>query len=409
MNIELVRKLDFWFGVPLCFVGTLLKKTAGIFSSGRMSERPKNVLLIELSEMGSVILADPAMMKLKSALNANLHFAIFEKNRASLEFFNTIPRDNIFLMGDSGIFDVALGAIRFFFWSRSKGIDTVIDLELFSRFTALLTGFSGAERTVGFYGFFNEGLYRGNFLTHKVAYNPHQHIAKNFVAMVNALLADRSEVPYSKRAVTDEEVVLRTVGVSSEARQKMLRKVEVACPGFSADRQRIILFNTNSSDLIPLRRWPQGNYISLARMILTQYQDTVILLTGSPEERAGKAEIITAVGSDRCVNFAGETSITELVALYSISLFMLTNDSGPAHFASVTPLPVFVFFGPETPAIYGPLGNMTPIYAGLACSPCVSAMNHRKSPCSDNVCLQIIPPEQVFESIRLHLELPQQP
>jgi ADP-heptose:LPS heptosyltransferase len=88
---------------------------------------------------------------------------------------------------------------------------------------------------------------------------------------------------------------------------------------------------------------------------------------------------------------------------------MLTNDSGPAHFASVTPLPVFVFFGPETPAIYGPLGNMTPIYAGLACSPCVSAMNHRKSPCSDNVCLQIIPPEQVFESIRLHLELPQQP
>jgi ADP-heptose:LPS heptosyltransferase len=108
------------------------------------------------------------------------------------------------------------------------------------------------------------------------------------------------------------------------------------------------------------------------------------------------------------VNFAGETSIAELVALYSISLIMLTNDSGPAHFASVTPLPVFVFFGPETPAIYGPLGKMTPIYAKLACSPCVSALNHRKSPCSDNVCLQIISHDQVFEIIRPQLDLPQQ-
>ena len=409
MKIELVRKLDYWLGVPLCFLGTVLKKLGGIFGSGRIPERPTNILLIELSEMGSVILADPAMLKLKKTLNANLHFAIFEKNRASLEFLNTIPQDNIFLMGDSGVLGVAWGALRFFFWSRSKGIDTVIDMELFSRFTALLTGFSGAGRTVGFHGFFNEGLYRGNFLTHKVAYNPHLHIAKNFIAMVNALLADKSETPYSKCAVMDEEIMLRTVGVSAEARQAMFRKIEAACPGFSAERQRVILFNTNSSDLMPLRRWPQDNYVKLARMILTNYRDTVVLLTGSREERAAKEPIIAAVGSERCVNFAGETSITELVALYTISLFMLTNDSGPAHFAAVTPLPVFVFFGPETPAIYGPLGQMTPIYAGLACSPCVSAMNHRKSPCSDNVCLQAISLEQVFEIIRPQLEPSRQP
>ena len=118
MKIELVRKLDYWLGVPLCFFGTVLKKLGGIFASGRIPERPTNILLIELSEMGSVILADPAMLKLKKTLNANLHFAIFEKNRASLEFLNTIPQDNIFLMGDSGVPGVAWGALRFFFWSR---------------------------------------------------------------------------------------------------------------------------------------------------------------------------------------------------------------------------------------------------------------------------------------------------
>jgi ADP-heptose:LPS heptosyltransferase len=89
-----------------------------------------------------------------------------------------------------------------------------------------------------------------------------------------------------------------------------------------------------------------------------------------------------------------------LPALYAASTLMLSNDSGPPHFASVTEMPVFVFFGPETPSLYLPLGNATPIYAGLACSPCVSAANHRKTACTDNVCLKVIGAGQVLELIR---------
>ena len=82
---------------------------------------------------------------------------------------------------------------------------------------------------------------------------------------------------------------------------------------------------------------------------------------------------------------------------------MLTNDSGPGHFSAVTELRTFVLFGPETPLLYGSLGNSTPIYAGLACSPCVSAANHRKTPCTDNVCLQVITAEAVLRQLRLAL------
>ena len=83
---------------------------------------------------------------------------------------------------------------------------------------------------------------------------------------------------------------------------------------------------------------------------------------------------------------------------------MVTNDSGPGHFAAVTDMHTFVIFGPETPALYGSLGKTTPIYAGLACSPCVSAANHRKTACRDNVCLQVIKPQQVFMAIEPFLE-----
>jgi ADP-heptose:LPS heptosyltransferase len=139
-------------------------------------------------------------------------------------------------------------------------------------------------------------------------------------------------------------------------------------------------------------------------MILDNCPRAIILITGDPRERKEAGRLKEQVGDDRCVNFAGKVKFAQLPLLYSISEFMVTNDSGPPHFAAVTDMPTFVIFGPETPALYGSLGKTTPIYAGLACSPCVSAANHRKTACTDNVCLKIIKPSQVFGIIRPDLE-----
>jgi len=139
-------------------------------------------------------------------------------------------------------------------------------------------------------------------------------------------------------------------------------------------------------------------------MILDNCSKAIVLITGDPREREEAGRLKEQVGDDRCVNFAGKVTFAQLPLLYSISEFMVTNDSGPPHFAAVTDMPTFVIFGPETPALYGSLGKTTPIYAGLACSPCVSAANHRKTACRDNVCLKIIKPLQVFKIIRPDLE-----
>jgi len=55
----------------------------------------------------------------------------------------------------------------------------------------------------------------------------------------------------------------------------------------------------------------------------------------------------------------------------------------------------FVFFGPKTPELFGPLGEKSHVfYKGMACSPCVSAFNQKHSPCRDNQCLKSITPEE---------------
>jgi ADP-heptose:LPS heptosyltransferase len=402
MKVDTMRKIDHLAGVPLCFLVTLLIKLLSVFNFKKPTS-VKNVLLIELSEMGSAILVDPAMRKLKNK-GASLYFVIFKKNAPSLFLLGTVPKENIFTIREDNLVSLITDTLKFFIWTRKNKIDTVIDLELFSRFTALLTGLSGATRRVGYHAFFNEGLYRGSLLTHEVAYNSHLHISKNFIALVNAAYAEKNEVPYSKTIIKDDEIVLAKASISDEEKSNMQQHVKKLYPDYDENKHNIVLINPNASELLIQRRWMPEKYIKLMQAILKDYKDVLILITGAPNEKEEAAGLKEQVNHARCINFAGQIKLAKLPALYSVSQMMLTNDSGPGHFSAITDLRTYVIFGPETPKLYGSLGNSTAIYAGLACSPCVSASNHRKTPCSDNVCLQVITVDQVYKTIRPALD-----
>ena len=399
MNIDLMRKVDYFAGVPLCALATPFVKLSSLFSS-QNTAAPRKVLFIELSEMGSAILVDPAMRKMQTAANAELFFVIFKGNAASLRLLNTVPVADVFTIRENNLVNLAIDSLRFLLWTRKNKIDTVIDLELFSRYSALLTGLCGAVKRVGFHAFYNEGLYRGAMLTHRVAYNPTLHIAKNFIALVNAALASKAERPYSKTIIDDSEIKLARAPVVESVIIAMRDRIREEFPSYDEARHRIVLINPNASDLLPQRRWMPEHFVIVMRDLLANSEDLLLLITGAPAEREQAENLKKQVAHERCINFAGKQKLEELPALYQMAELMLTNDSGPGHFSSVTDLRTFVLFGPETPLLYGSLGNSTPIYAGLACSPCVSAANHRKTPCSDNVCLQVIKPEAVLNQLR---------
>ena len=77
-----------------------------------------------------------------------------------------------------------------------------------------------------------------------------------------------------------------------------------------------------------------------------------------------------------------------------------------AHFSAAAGLPTIVLFGPETPKLYQPLGTSRAIYAGLACSPCVTAHNHRKTACTDNICMRAISVDEVYAAVAELLAAP---
>ena len=153
--------------------------------------------------------------------------------------------------------------------------------------------------------------------------------------------------------------------------------------------------------MLPLRKWPSERFVSLGRKILREYKNARIVITGAPSEKTQAEEIGRAIGKKRVVSLAGKTTLRELMVLYTMADVLVTNDSGPSHFSSLSDIHTIVLFGPETPELYGGRGGNTHIlWAGLACSPCVNVFNHRFSPCKNNRCMQAISVNDVFGKLR---------
>jgi lipopolysaccharide heptosyltransferase II len=399
-----MRKVDRYIGIPLCFMLTLVHKFIKIFKKSASLELPENVLFIEMSEMGSIILAYSLFKKTQQLYpEAQLHFLTFEESRYAVDILDIIPPNNVFTIDNRNFLIFTISAFKTILKLRRLKLDMAIDLESFSRFSAILSYLSGAKERVGYYRFNQEGLYRGKFLTHEVPFNPHIHIAQNMLNLIYATSSSfKSTSPPAKRIPDKNDIQIPKFKPPQDAEDKIQKELSTEIP-FLEKHHKIILINPNASDIVPLRRWPTEHYIQLIHLILKNPQ-TIILITGKSSEKDEADRIIREVNSDRCLNLAGKTSFPELITLYQMADILITNDSGPVHFSAMTDIRTFVFFGPETPDIFGPLGEKAHVfYKGMACSPCVSAFNQKHSPCRDNQCLKMISPHEVYEKVAPYL------
>lgn len=399
-----MRSIDRRLGVPLCFVLSCLHGFRKIFSKPKLIQNPGRILFIELSEMGSMVLAYSLFKKTREMFpDAELYFLTFKENRYAVDILGIIPEENIITLSSRSFFSFlfsSVGAVRKL---RKRKISVAVDMELFARLTAILSYFSGAKNRVGYFRYHSEGLYRGNFLTHKVAFNPHIHMAQNLLNLIYAIASSPGDLPLTKKLLAEGDIFIPKIQVSETDKEKMFERLQEENANIRKAK-KIVLLNPNASDIVPLRRWPIENYIELAKKLL-KHEGVHIIITGVESEKEPADALHDTLGSARCMNFAGKTSFFELIALYNIAHILITNDSGPVHFSVMTDIKTFAFFGPETPKLYGPLGkNCRVFYTNYSCSPCISAFNHRKSPCTDNRCLQAITVEDVYAEVRKLIE-----
>jgi ADP-heptose:LPS heptosyltransferase len=262
----------------------------------------------------------------------------------------------------------------------------------------LLAYLTGAAVRVGFHAFFGEGPYRGNLMTHRVRYNPHLHTTQTFAMLVAALDVPAEDLP--RFDLAPEKPVDAPVCFSAQPGEVTEVEGILAKLTGAPATPPLILLNANASDLLPLRRWEPERYVELARRLSAAFPEVWIGFTGARDEAPVIDRLVATTGLARCFSLAGKTTLRQLMVLYCLSDVLVTNDSGPAHFASLTPIRTVTLFGPETPLLFAALTPRNkPLWAGIACSPCVSAVNNRQSACTNNVCMQRISVEQVFEAV----------
>jgi ADP-heptose:LPS heptosyltransferase len=399
MSIDLMRFIDRNVGIPFCLLFSILHKFMEVFKRSEQVKDPKKILFVEMSEMGSLVLCYSLFRKTKELYpGASLYFLTFKETRKAVDVLNLFPEENVITIGSRNIFDFFSSSISAVRKLRREKIDIVLDLELFARFTALLSYLIGAKNRVGFHRQTNEGLYRGNFLTHKVPFNPHIHIVYNMLNLIHATDSSLDEIPLTKFPYKKSDIVIPKARISSGRKEAALSKLSKENNEL-LQAKKLIIVNPNASDIIPIRKWPLEKYAGLINL-LVKHDGVYVVITGLESEKEAAAQICEAVRSKKCINYAGKTTFAELIELYHVADILITNDSGPVHFSSMTDIKTFVFFGPETPKLYGPLDKNTHVfYSNFSCSPCVSAFNHRKSLCNSNECLKIISVQSVYQEV----------
>jgi len=394
MKINTLRRLDIWIGRPICWLLTLAYKIKHIFIKNRREKNIRKILFIKLFGIGSIVLTVPSLNAVRKKYpESQIFFLTFKGNESVLTMTEIIPPQNIVAVRRDSPFHLIYDVVKCLISLKREKVDVVIDLEFFARSTAILSFFIRPKYRIGFYGFHAEGLKRGSFINFPINYNHTLHTSRAFFTLLKPLGIHQKDYDPELPSLQPSK------GYENKVRA-LIKAANRSCA--SGAVKKWIIINPNTSDLIELRRWPRRHFITLVEMILDKSSDFGVVFIGGKDENSDIVSLCRHLtpgkSGKRVVNLAGLTTIRDLIDLFHFSSLFVTNDSGPAHLAALTDIPSIVFFGPETPALYSPLGNHAVcLYNELDCQPCVTVFNGKHSFCKNNICLQQIEPRLVFK------------
>ena len=408
MNIDLQRFIDRWAGIPLCAaVSAVDAVMRRLRPAPAIARPPRAIVVILLSEMGSLVLANDMFARLKARYpNAPLHALLFRKNREILDLMQVMDPTNVHTVDDRSLTSLLSSLAKAIGELRRANVDVAIDCELFSRISSLLSYASGAAVRVGFHRHTQEGLYRGSHINRPVPYNPYHHISAQFLTLARAI--DSTAVPKSKLAVVASPQPPPHVQLDSALIQGIQTRLAQDFPAI-AGKPLVLVYP--GGGILPIRAWPLASYTALCEGLVAD--GCAVAVIGLKDDQALARQLVANVQASfpasPVIDLTGYTrSISELLALFHVARLLVTNDGGPGQFAALTPIWTLMLFGPETPGLYAPL---TPkchsFYSQWPCSPCLTAYNHRTSYCDgDNQCLKVIAPADVLAKARECLAAP---
>ena len=324
---------------------------------------------------GSLLLAGPDLLALRKHY-PEAHFTLLATR--SVAGFGAMLNvfDDIRIIDDRGFFRLVWSTLKILLQCRLNRPDLMIDLEIYSRLTAIFTLWTGASHRFGFYS--NIAFLRKKIYSHLLFLNPLGGIYNFYHLPAEILQAPEvslSEFCTRVRAVLPEKLPMVVTGPY------------LAAAPFC-------------SDLSKFREWRASEWVNFLNRFTAAYPGWTVYLVGGTENIPAAEEIRSATTSvDRIINCCGRLSLGESARLIQNAELFVSIDSAPLHLARLLSRRVLSLWGATSPFI--PLRDHpwlyeTRIYARSICSPCVHLLD--KMTClPDANCMAAIKPEMVME------------
>ena len=291
----------------------------------------ENILLIQLGDIGDVVLATPALRAVKEAYpNAHVSILVFKPYGSLLagdpNIFEVVETKKI----RGSMFRLLRESVAFARHLRQKHYDLVIDLRTGDR-GAILSFLTGAPARIGYRGG------NGAFWL-RVAFT---EILRDLDA------ASRPVHPGADQSLR----LLRKLGIdTADSTPRLYPSPEDRLQAHALLAKAGVASGTRIATINPFSRWKYKEWDNnkWAAVIDRLWEERRIpaVLIGASEEAAACQEIVEG-RKDHAFNLAGKTTLNELAALISISSLHLGVDSAAPHIAAAVETPTVTIHGPS--------------------------------------------------------------
>ena len=274
-----------------------------------MTSKKKNILIIKHGALGDFILSFGPFKAIRNYhLNDNLVLLTtgrFEKFAQESNYFNEIIIDN-----------------RPSLWNAKKILKLAIFLRKknFSRVYDLQT----SQRSSFYYNFFRM---KNNVEWSGTAYGC-SHPDRN---------SDRNKIHTIERhKIQLAEIGIKNIKLSDLSWVKSTNNFEINKP--------YLLLSPGASSHRPKKRWPENNYVEIAKKFIRKRITPIIL--GNSEDLE-IANFIT-MNTNGCINLVNKTTIQDLCSLAREAELSIGNDTGPMHVFSMSGCHSLVLFSNDS-------------------------------------------------------------
>lgn len=383
MNLSLAKAVDRYVGIAVCYALVALRELREYVAPREDLVVANTILLVKFWGLGNVVLLLPVVRLLRGRYpKARIVFVSLLRNRDLLDACPHLD-DRIYL-NDRNVFTLTWTLLTGVLRAHRTRPDLAVDFEQFARSSTILAVLARSKQIVGLA---TPGQGRAVLFHKRVRYDDRQHMGQTYLDLA--------------RAAGVEERVYRPepMPIAAAHHDEVRRFLGSAWSG--PGDGPLVLVHPGSGDNFLGRRWPAESFAKLADRLVRE-EGARVVVSGGASEAGLVCEVMGAMEhGDRAIDAAGKLSGFGLAALIERCACIVTNDTAPVHIASSLGVPVFAFYGPNTPRLYGPLSRGSfAFFRALPCSPCLTNMNYKTSHCRMPVCIRDIGVDEAADRVK---------